>query len=60
MYVKVYAPNGEMFEVIRERADRLILQEGWTQSPHAPVIDNEIPEEIAVKRPRAKKPRTLK
>jgi hypothetical protein len=37
MYVMVYAPNGEPFEVTRDRADRLILQEGWTQSQ--PVIE---------------------
>lgn len=33
MYVRVYAPNGEPFDVTRECADRLILQEGWTQKP---------------------------
>lgn len=32
MYVRVYAPNGEPFDVTRERADRLILQDGWTQT----------------------------
>lgn len=32
MYHRVYAPNGEPFDVTRDRADRLILQEGWTQS----------------------------
>lgn len=37
MYVRVYAPNGEPFDVSRDRADRLILEEGWTQTP--PVID---------------------
>ena len=33
MYVRVYSPEGELFEVPRDRADRLILQDGWTQSP---------------------------
>lgn len=33
MYVRVYAPNGEPFDVTRERADTLLLQEGWTQTP---------------------------
>ncbi|WNL50642.1 hypothetical protein RPALISO_53 [Ruegeria phage RpAliso] len=32
MYVRVYAPNGEPFDVTRERADSLILQHGWTQT----------------------------
>ncbi|QJA42950.1 hypothetical protein [Phaeobacter phage MD18] len=32
MYVRVYAPDGEPFDVPRERADRLILLQGWTQS----------------------------
>jgi hypothetical protein len=33
MYHRVYAPDGEPFDVTRERADSLILQEGWTQNP---------------------------
>jgi hypothetical protein len=33
MYFRVYAPSGEPFDVPRELADKLILQEGWTQSP---------------------------
>lgn len=32
MYVRVYAPNGEPFDVSRDRADHLILNAGWTQS----------------------------
>lgn len=33
-YVTVYAPDGQKFEVAsRDRADKLILQEGWTQTP---------------------------
>ncbi len=44
MYCKIYAPNGEAFEVSRERADRLVLQEGWTQTkpefvPTEPVVE---------------------
>lgn len=33
MYFRVYTPSGEPFDVPRELADNLILQEGWTQSP---------------------------
>lgn len=33
MYIRVYAPDGEAFDVPRERADKLILQDGWTQTP---------------------------
>lgn len=33
MYVRVYSPDGEMFEVTRDRADQLILEQGWTQTP---------------------------
>lgn len=33
MYTRVYAPDGEPFDVPRERADFLILQQGWTQTP---------------------------
>jgi hypothetical protein len=33
-YVTVYSPKGEKFEVAsRDRADKLILEEGWTQNP---------------------------
>lgn len=32
MYVRVYSPAGEPFDVTRERADVLILESGWTQS----------------------------
>lgn len=35
MYIRVYAPNGEPFDVSRERADMCILTLGWTQT--APV-----------------------
>jgi len=33
MYVRVFAPDGEPFEVSRDRADYLILECGWTQTP---------------------------
>lgn len=33
MYFRVYAPDGEPFDVPRELADKLILQDGWTQTP---------------------------
>ena len=47
MYCKVYAPNGEPFEVSRDRADKLVLEEGWTQTkpefvPVAPVVDEPV------------------
>ena len=33
-YVTVYSPEGKKFEVAsRDRADKLILEEGWTQTP---------------------------
>lgn len=32
MYVRVYAPDGEPFDVSRERADHLLLNCGWTQT----------------------------
>lgn len=41
-YVTVYSPDGKKFEVAsRDRADKLILQEGWTQTP--PVVAEEAP-----------------
>lgn len=51
MYVRVYAPNGEPFDVSRDRADHLILNCGWTQT--APVASPE--PEIAVE---AEKPKS--
>lgn len=33
MYVHVYSPDGELFEVPRYIADKLILEENWTQTP---------------------------
>ena len=44
MYVRVYSPEGEPFEVTRDRADRLILQNGWTQTRPTPVSEDEEPE----------------
>lgn len=41
MYVRVYAQSGEPFDVSRERADHLILNCGWTQTP--PVSAEELP-----------------
>ncbi|AMO44093.1 hypothetical protein DSS3P8_035 [Roseobacter phage DSS3P8] len=64
MYHRVYAPNGEPFDVPRDRADRLILQEGWTQSPPkvvapvqdpAPEIAELIEDEIEQPRQRTRK-----
>ncbi len=31
-YITVFSPDGEMFEVPRDRADYLLLELGWTQS----------------------------
>lgn len=62
MYVRVYAPNGEPFDVPRERADRLILQDGWTQSApitvgaDAPAEEGkEVPEETKSRSSRGRK-----
>jgi len=42
MYHRVYSPDGEPFDVhSRDRADHLILERGWTQSP----VTVETPEE---------------
>lgn len=36
-YITVYTPEGKKFEVAsRDRADKLILENGWTQTPPAP------------------------
>lgn len=32
MYVRVYSPEGEPFDVPQDRASNLILLNGWTQS----------------------------
>lgn len=49
MYVRVYAPNGEPFDVSRDRADTLILENGWTQT--APVAaDAEAAEDKSTRR----------
>jgi hypothetical protein len=32
MYVRVFSLEGKMFEVTRERANKLLLQHGWTQT----------------------------
>ena len=48
MYHRIYAPNGEPFDVPRERADSLILQEGWTQNPQTAVpVEEELTENQA-------------
>lgn len=56
MYVRVYAPNGEPFDVSRERADHLILTCGWTQT--APVTEPEA--EAAVEQEKQKSTRRRK
>ena len=33
IYTKVYSPDNEFFEVTRDIADKLILENGWTQNP---------------------------
>lgn len=37
-YKRIYAPNGEPFDISESRANDLILQKGWTQQP--PVSTN--------------------
>lgn len=32
-YKRVYAPNGEPFDVPEDRANNLVLNKGWTQTP---------------------------
>lgn len=51
MYHRVYAPDGEPFDVTREKADSLILQEGWTQNPPK-VVSDEVAREEKVPSPR--------
>jgi hypothetical protein len=37
-YITVYSPDGQKYEVAsRDRADKLLLEDGWTQQP--PVDD---------------------
>jgi hypothetical protein len=51
MYVRVYSREGEMFEVTRERADHLLLIEGWTQTaPRDAEPEDPKPDEAARKR----------
>lgn len=33
-YVRIYSPDGEMFEVGEERASDLLLNCGWSRNPH--------------------------
>ena len=62
MYCKIYAPNGEAFEVSRERANKLVLQEGWTQTKPEfvsvePVAEVVVTPEISTLKKLAKRPR---
>lgn len=34
-YKKVWAPNGQMFEVTHEKAAQLVLNKGWSNTPPA-------------------------
>ena len=54
MYVRVYAPNGEPFDVSRDRADHLILNAGWTQSvpEDSPVEEGDVEVEKPSRRKR--------
>lgn len=64
---KVYAPNGEAFELPHERANDLVLNKGWTKSrvedvpvlemiPHEPdIAPVEVEEPVAPSRYRRKK-----
>lgn len=51
-YKRVYAPDGEPFDVAENRANELILQKGWTQQP--PIVE-EVKEEKPTRRRRASK-----
>lgn len=49
MAVRVYSPNGEPFDISRrELADKLILEDGWTQTP---------PKETTPKKQKNRRPR---
>jgi len=51
MSTRVYSPSGEPFDIVRrDTADKLILEEGWTQTP--PVPATEVMEEEAPKKKR--------
>lgn len=58
-YTTVYAPNGKKFEVAsRDRADKLILEENWTQTE--PVVESvEEPKTEQKKTSRRKASKTL-
>jgi len=53
VYFRVYSPDGEPFDVTRDRADKLLLEEGWTQTPASvdtpfdqePITEDEITED---------------
>ena len=52
-YTTVYSPEGVKFEVAsRDRADKLILEEGWTQTPQI----EEAPKKRSVKKKKAGEP----
>lgn len=56
MYVRVYAPSGEPFDVSRDRADHLILNAGWTQSvPEDSPVE---PSDDTVEKPSRRKRKT--
>lgn len=57
MYYKVYAPDGEMFEVPHNKFTKLVLMDNWTQTPP---IAAEKPSEEPEKAPKPARIRTRK
>lgn len=58
MYTRVYAPNGEPFDVTRDIADNLVLNQGWTQTaPERPVEPEPEPVEDEQEEPAPKRRR---
>lgn len=50
VYKCIYDPKGKMFEVTEEKANKLILLHGWTQTK--PVVETKI-----IKSPNKERPR---
>ena len=55
MYTRVYDPYGEVWEILTETASRLILNDGWTQSPVVDIThlnDFSVGEQLTEKTPK--------
>jgi hypothetical protein len=54
MHVRVYHPEtGEAFDVTRAKADHLVLEKGWLQTPLDPVAE---PAVVETPKARGRKP----